>query len=336
MDISKRKVKTTSSEHGILWSQYINDTLSVCVLKYFLKDVKEEQTKGVLEEALRIAEGHIVKIKKFLSDENLPIPVGFTEEDVNLEAPTLFSDVFKILYMHIMALHGMTRYAGAVSSCLRDDYIQYYSECTKETLNLYAKASKVVVDLGVITRPPIFHNKQNVEFVNKQSYMAGWFGNRRPINAMEISGTYLNLQKTMAKMVLELGFSQVAKSKKVREYMEKGRKVCHKQFKRLSELLDEDSLHGPRRFESEVTDSTVAPFSDKLMMFHITTLLSSAVGYYGEALSLCQRRDISATYMKMILEIGILAEDGVNIMIDNGWLEQPPMATDHEHLQKNK
>ncbi|WP_421378151.1 DUF3231 family protein [Bacillus salacetis] len=336
MDISKRKIKISSSEHGILWSQYINDTLSICVLKYFLKDAKEEQTIAVLQEALQLAEEHIVKLKKFFSDENLPTPIGFTEEDVNMDAPTLYSDVYKILYMHIMALHGLTRYAGAVSSCLRADYIQYYSECTKETLDLYAKASKVVVDLGIITRPPIFHNKQKVEFVNKQSYMAGWFTNKRPINALEISGAYLNLQKTMAKMVLELGFSQVAKSKKVREYMERGRKLCHKQFNRLSEMLEEDSLHVPRRFESEVTDSTVSPFSDKLMMYHITTLLSSAVGYYGEALSLCQRRDMSAAYMKLILEIGIFAEDGVNIMIDNGWLEQPPMATDHEHLQKNK
>jgi hypothetical protein len=71
------------------------------------------------------------------------------------------------------------------------------------------------------------------------------------------------------------------------------------------------------------------------MLFHISTLLSSAIGYYGEAMAMAQRRDLSASYAKMIIEIGVLAEDGMNLLIENGWFEQPPMATDHEGLSKN-
>jgi len=33
-------------------------------------------------------------------------------------------------------------------------------------------------------------------------------------------------------------------------------------------------------------------------------------------------------------EIGAYAEDGANIMIDNGWLEQPPGAADRDLLAK--
>jgi hypothetical protein len=101
-------------------------------------------------------------------------------------------------------------------------------------------------------------------------------------------------------------------------------------------MLIEDNLHIPRTFESEVTDSTIPPFSDKLMMFHVTTLLSSAIGYYGEAMAISQRRDLAASYAKMIAEIGLLAEDGMNLLIENEWMEQPPLATDHEDLAKNK
>lgn len=72
------------------------------------------------------------------------------------------------------------------------------------------------------------------------------------------------------------------------------------------------------------------------MMFHISTLLSSALGYYGEAMSISQRRDLAADYAKMIMEMGVLAEDGMNILIENEWMEQPPLATDHEDLAKNK
>jgi hypothetical protein len=100
--------------------------------------------------------------------------------------------------------------------------------------------------------------------------------------------------------------------------------------------LTEDNLPGPRTFESEVTDSTTPPFSDKLMMFHVTTLLSSAIGYYGEAMALSQRRDLAANYAKMIADIGLLAEDGMNLLTENEWMEQPPLATDHNDLAKNK
>ncbi|WP_409250709.1 DUF3231 family protein [Bacillus sp. SCS-153A] len=334
--MENHQVRMNASEHGLIWSQYINDTLSVCMLKYFLNNTQDEQIKDVLQFALKLAEGHIEKVKQFLTAENEPIPVGFTEEDVTVEAPPLFTDTYKIVYMHIMTIHGLTRYAGAVGSALREDFVQYFTECTKETMELYKKTSRVLLEQGILTKPPVFNNTSKVDFIEKQSFLTGWFGNRRPINSVEISGTYLNIQKTMAKMVLELGFGQVARSKKVREYMERGREVCQKQYERLSIMLKEDSLHVPTTFEAEVTDSTVPPFSDKLMLYHITTLLSSAIGYYGEALALCQRRDLSAGYIRMITEIGLLAEDGMNLLIENGWMEQPPTATDHDSLSKNK
>ncbi|MED4761612.1 DUF3231 family protein, partial [Priestia megaterium] len=52
--------------------------------------------------------------------------------------------------------------------------------------------------------------------------------------------------------------------------------------------------------------------------------------------SVCQRRDLSVDYARMITEMGLLAEDGANLLIDNGWMEQPPTATDRGDLAKNK
>lgn len=100
-------------------------------------------------------------------------------------------------------------------------------------------------------------------------------------------------------------------------------------------MLEEDNLHTPRTFESEVTDSTIPPFSDKLMLFLIATLLSSAIGYYGEAMAMSLRKDLATNYAKMITEIGILAEDGMNLLIEKEWMEQPPLATNHQGLANN-
>ncbi|MEW9673695.1 DUF3231 family protein, partial [Ammoniphilus sp. 3BR4] len=35
-------------------------------------------------------------------------------------------------------------------------------------------------------------------------------------------------------------------------------------------------------------------------------------------------------------EVGQYAEDGVNIMIDNGWMEQPPTAPSRDELAHDR
>ncbi|MBM6617849.1 DUF3231 family protein [Bacillus suaedaesalsae] len=328
--------RLTSSELANLWSQYLNDSLSRCLLQYFIKNIQDKDIKEVIQFALELSEGHLQKIKEFFEKENYPIPIGFTDEDVNIEAPALFTDTYIILFIQVMSIHGMTRYAGAMGCSIRKDQREYFKQVLAETVELYNAATSVLENKGIISKPPTFNNHPKVEFIKKQNFLTGWFGNRRAISALEVSGAYLNIQKTVAKLVLELGFSQVVQSNDVRKYMNRAKKLCQNHFETLSSMLKDDDLHIPKTFDSEVTDSTIAPFSDKLMMVFICLLLSSAIGYYGEALSLCQRRDLAEKYAKMIAEIGILAEDGMNLLIEKEWLEQPPLATNHVDLAKNK
>ncbi|MFB5196362.1 DUF3231 family protein [Neobacillus sp. KR4-4] len=53
--------------------------------------------------------------------------------------------------------------------------------------------------------------------------------------------------------------------------------------------------------------------------------------------SMGQRRDLTADYARMINEVALIAEDGIsiNLLIEKGWMEQPPSANDHESLAKN-
>ncbi|WLR57349.1 DUF3231 family protein [Mesobacillus subterraneus] len=327
--------KMTSSELANIWMQYMNDSLARCVFRHFLYHIEDEGVQEVVQYALDIAESHLPKCEQFLTKEGYPKPIGFTNQDVTVEAPRLFTDTFIIVYVQIMAIHGMTRYAGALGNILDEEQRKYFRHVLIETMELYDKATTVLLDKGIISKPPTFNNHQEVEYLTKQNFLTGWFGRRRPISAVEVSGTFLNLQKTIVKIVLELAFGQVAKSKKVQKYMERGRQLCNKHFEILSLMLKEDNLHIPRTFETEVTDSTISPFSDKLMLFHIATLLSSAVGYYGEALALSQRRDLGVSYSTMIADIAVVSEDGMNLLIEKGWMEQPPLATDHEGLARN-
>jgi len=85
---------------------------------------------------------------------------------------------------------------------------------------------------------------------------------------------------------------------------------------------------------SEVTDSKEPPFSDKLMLQMITSLIASGMSSYGKAMSVSPRRDLGVKYARLITEIGQYADDGAEIMIKNEWMEQPPISADRKDLAK--
>lgn len=60
----------------------------------------------------------------------------------------------------------------------------------------------------------------------------------------------------------------------------------------------------------------------------------SDVNVDGTALSASPRRDIDADYVRLQGEIGLYAEDGLNLQIKHEWLEKPPYAADRDQLMK--
>lgn len=331
------QVDLTSSEIANLWSQYINDSMSICVLSYYLQHVKDPDIRSILEFALKLSQTHIEKLRVFFEKENYPIPQGFTESDVNLDAPKLFTDVFMLVYIYIMTIHGLTGYAGAVSTSIRSDQINYFIKCNTEAMELYSRVLEVLVRKGIVSRPPKLIKPNGIDFVDKQNFITGWFGNRRPLNAVEVSGLFFNMKKNALKVALEIGFCQVAQTKEILKYFQRGADICNRHFDELGSILSDTNLPSPKKFNDEITRVTTPPFSEKLMLFHIVALVSTASGYYGAAFSLSQRRDLATKYAILTADIMKYAEDGVNILIDKGWLEQPPTFIDRKGLSgKNK
>src|SRR5690625_3002544 len=88
----------------------MGDSMAICVYKYFLNIIEDKQIKPILEYALQLSEGHVVKITGFLKNANFQIPIGFTEDDVNVNVPRLFSDQFLLFYSYIMTIHVLIVY----------------------------------------------------------------------------------------------------------------------------------------------------------------------------------------------------------------------------------
>lgn len=326
----------TSTEIAALWTQYMNDTMSICFMKYALGVIEDHEIKDIYKTCLKLSEKHVLRIKDFLIKEKFPVPYGFTEQDVNTKAPRLFLDGLFLNYMLIMTYHGLTGYAVSLQVSSRPDMRKYYTECCHETIKLFNAIMDIALQKGLYTRPPYIHSPEIPEMADKK-FMTGWLGKRRPLTAIEISNISFNMNKTYLSKAMSMAFAQVASDEKVQKYFQRGLKLSTKITEVFNTFFLESNLNFPVSWESMVTNSTVPPFSDKLMMFHIGFLSSAAVGFYGAGQAVCMRRDLSLQYMKLIGEQLLYSEDGAELMLERGWFEKPPMAEDRSALMsKNK
>lgn len=326
--------KLASSELGLLWGQYQNDTLGICVISYLLNIVEDPQISSILEYALELAEDHVRVIKEILQAEQHPIPMGFTEQDVNVHAPRLFSDIFMLNYMAGIGAMGLNSYSVALPNSIRKDIRDFYTSCLHSSAELVNRSADLMLKKGVMVRPPYIPYPDQVELVQKQHFLAGWIGEERQLTTIEITNLFFNLQRNVLGSSVLTAFSQVASAKNTRQYFVRGAEISKHHSEVFAKIFSADNLGIPMSSDTAPTLSTVTPFSDKLMMFHVTALNAVGIGYYGVSLGASPRRDLAATYTRLIAEIGEYAEDGANIMISNGWLEKPPSSPDRKNLAK--
>ncbi|MBT2655793.1 DUF3231 family protein [Bacillus sp. ISL-18] len=330
------RIQLTASEISSLWTQYMFNSMSICFIKYALEHLEDQDIIEIYQFSLELSERHVQKAAEFFNGEDYPIPQGFTDQDVNIKAPRLFQDPFYLYYMYIMSLQGLTGYALSVGTSIRADLRKYYIECNKETMDLFEKTIDTMLTKGIYSRPPIIPAPESVDFVKHQSFLTGWFGQRRPLTGMEIGDITFNMNKMHMHVALKVAFSQVVESKKVRQFVKRGAEISNKHIAAFEQVFREDKLNSPISWQSYVTNSTVSPFSDKWIMYQILLSSQVAVAFYGSALSVTNRRDLAEKYVGLSSELIRFAEDGMNLMIELGWLEEPPKAADRRALTQGK
>ncbi len=325
----------TASEVSHLWTAYQSNTLAICGLTHFLTHIEDQDIKEILEESKLVAEQKNNEVIALFNAEDYPIPQGFTKEDVRSDAPRLFSDALYLEYILNMTIISLSMYSMALAGSDRNDVIQFFSECLKSTKELHIKTKALLKEKGLSSKNPVIPIPQQVEFVKNDSFLSGWFGERRPLLGIEISNLLFHSKRNALGHALITGFSQVSPSKELRRFFEKGRDISEKHLSVFTKLLHVDNLpQGSPLLTSEVTTSTTAPFSDKLMMYVVTNLINSSIGEYGVSISTSPRHDLALQYTRLIAEISKYANDSANIYIEKGWMEQPPIAADRKELAK--
>jgi len=304
------------------------------MVPFFVEKCKDTDIRSLLQFVLDVSNRHINSITEIFNKSNIPVPHGFTDEDFDINAKPLYGDTFMLLYSRFMAKYALINFSFARSLSIRPDIIEFFKGCLNDFNEISDKASNMALSKGLIARAPNVPIPDRVEYVTVDtSFFKGLIGDKRPLNALEIGHIFINIQQRLLEDALILGFGQIAKKKKVKDYFSRGKQIIDKQVGVLGSLLEDEDLPKPINYDYLVTDSIESPYSDKLIMFHSTIFLAHSISGYGLALANCARTDIVASLTRLIAELGDYVKDGLDLMIENGWLERVPEAANRKELR---
>lgn len=336
--MSHSNIQLTSAEIASLWTSYMDNSMSKYILTYMTHYTQDEDIKSALLFALNISTEHLDFLLTLFEKEQYAIPNGFSEKDVNMNAPWLFTDIFCLTYVNQMDRVGMLAYSGLISMSTRKDIRDYLTKGLSEAADLYNQTTDIALNKGLVARHPYIEVPKETDYVDSKKYLSGLnpFTKKRPLNALEISHLYMNTLTNSMGVKLCLAFAQTSPTKEVQEFLLRGKEISQKHSQIFISTLLEDNIETPFLPDLSISHSTTQTFSDKLIMFHMSLLGASGIGNYATAAGASQRSDLSLNYERLSFEIAQYAKSGADIMIKHGWLEQPPGTKDREQLARKK
>lgn len=325
--MEQHNIQLTTPEITALWTTYIQNSATVCFYKHFLQHVQDLEIKPIVEEAIGLEHSYIKKIENIFIEERFPIPKGFSDKDIDLSAPALFTDLFALSFVYRVGQMTVPNYATILTKIARTDVVELFDECMRTRTDLYKKSLYLMLSKGIYDRPPKISYPKEVEYVqNQQSLLDTWFGDKKSLNSLELGEIFYTVERNYIGVLLLMGLIQVMKDKEIKDYLLKGKKLAEKQIDTFNKILRKEEQLGTIPVSLEVTDSTVSPFSNKLITFLISSTTASGIYLMAYSMSTSMRKDLVTQYILLMAEITNYGGEGLELMINRGWMEQPPHA----------
>lgn len=324
----------TSSEISTLWITYQIKSLLQQMIGVFAQKSTEQAAKEILNHYLTGNQPCLARIQKIYENEKAVLPEAFSGRDVFNDAPSLFDDIFNVMFLRMMMKISMGFYSVHEALAFRQDVRDFYKDAWDFAQHIYDESTSYLTQQGVLARAPYVTMPKQVEFIEEKTYMSGFqpFRDKRSLNTLELSYIYASIETNILGMQLMTGFGQVAKEKEVREFFLRGKELAKKVVKDLSILILDSDIQPPATWAGKATDSIVPPFSDKLMLFLTNILTSSSMYINSMGLAFSMRSDLPAKLAVIMAGSAKFARDGGRLMIEHKWLEEPPQVEDRNEL----
>lgn len=325
-----QEYKLSPSEVLALWNTYLTHTMTRYVTKYFIQHTDDQELLAVLEMTLKQSIEGMEKSRSFMEQAGHPLPQGFDERDVNFEAPRIYSDNLILMIKSKLAQDAGVVLALSVASASRSDIRSFYNKALKGCADLVAAYDELIHKRGL--RHPELHIPvpETIEKVHSKSFIGGIFDGKRPLSIAEIFHISASFHSTGLVSVFFKSFAQVTTSKEFRQFYQQGAELMDKQLESFQGHLTENKLPKLPTWENEITDTTVSPLSERLMLFKSAILIAATAGRYGVALSTVLRKDIGVEFMRLMTETLAFGQESIDLMIKHGYLDQHPLAEESD------
>jgi hypothetical protein len=331
MEVHHDHIKLTTSEIGCLWSTYMESTAIRCFYQHFQQHLKDPDITLIIGDILTFINEVVSTIKDILTDENIPVPKGFSGADVDLSAPALYTDPYALSFLYRGSQIIILHYTNVLTKVTRNDIYKFYEKSLFTETKLHKKSVDLMSAKGFMDRPPKMEYPTSINFADhNKSLIKSLLGDKRPLNTIEIGELFLAVERNAIGLILIMGLVQVAKDKEIKQYLLDGKKLAEKQLGTYQKLLKENDDFMGFPITLEVTNSTITPFSEKLILFFISSSNGSSIDGLGHALSITRRKDLGVIWSSYITEIMKYMDVGGKIMIERGWMEQPPQPVDRK------
>lgn len=64
--MEEHNIQLTTAEISVLWTTYLQNSATICFHKHFIQHLKDLEIKPIVEEALRLEQSYIKKLKPYL------------------------------------------------------------------------------------------------------------------------------------------------------------------------------------------------------------------------------------------------------------------------------
>ncbi len=135
----EHNAKLVSSEMAALWGAYMQNSMSYCVVRHFANVNEDPDSTDIIQTALTNCQFVMYEVKQIFEKEKHAIPIGFTQEDVKLDAGRVYSDLFSFRYIKYMAA------AALLEVSARSDVREIFSKTAEMFMKLYNDACDLLL-----------------------------------------------------------------------------------------------------------------------------------------------------------------------------------------------
>ncbi len=155
------------------WSAYLKNSMDLRFFEYFFSTTTDEDIKKVIDSMINHCNSNLNELKSIFTQENLTIPIGFTDEDVQIGGLPLFSDTLMLYFCNDTTFLTLATYPSAFSDSSRDDIRTHLQKSIEFSLHIQNQWIDLMKRRGAYLSPPQIAIDHDIDLVESLHYFNG-------------------------------------------------------------------------------------------------------------------------------------------------------------------